>query len=61
MIKLKDILKEDNNITKFNVRISINGQLEGDENDVLKFKKYLEEKIQDCLEKYNIQANWRLD
>ena len=48
-------------LLEYNVKIGINGQLEGDENDVLKFKKYLEEKIQDCLEKYNIQANWRLD
>tara|TARA_Y100001938_G_C7907352_1_gene337751 strand:- start:97 stop:288 length:192 start_codon:yes stop_codon:yes gene_type:complete len=63
VIKLKELLieEEDNLITKFNVKVSIDGELEGNEEDVLKFKKYLEEKIQDCLEKYNIQSDWRLD
>ena len=65
MIKLKNLLKEEHTdehiVTKFNVKVNINGEIEGNEEDVLKFKKYLEKTIQECLDKYNVQSNWRLD
>jgi len=74
MIKLKNLIKENHecklcgeniceckSTIKFNLKINLDGEMEGKEDDVLKFKKKIEEEIQDCIDDYDINATWRLD
>ena len=64
MIKLKDLLNEDkgdiSSVVKFNIKIDLDGVIDGNEEDVLKFKKDVEEKIQAVIDEYEINATWRL-
>ena len=64
MIKLKDLLNEDkgdiSSVVKFNIKVDLDGVIDGNEEDVLKFKKDVEEKIQAVIDEYEINATWRL-
>ena len=46
---------------KLNLRVNLDATIEGNENDALKFKKDVEEKIQSVIDDYNAEATWRLD
>ena len=65
MIKLKNLIKEEENIesqtTKFNLKITLDGEIPGNEQDVLKFKKKIEEEIQEEIDDFKVNATWRLD
>ena len=65
MIKLKNLIKEEEGIeiqtTKFNLKINLDGEIKGNEQDVLKFKKKIESEIQEEIDDFKVNATWRLD
>ena len=46
---------------KLNLRVNLDATIEGNEEDALKFKKDVEEKIQSVIDDYKAEATWRLD
>ena len=48
-------------VVKLNLRVNLDAEIEGNEEDALKFKKDVEEKIQSVIDDYKAEATWRLD
>ena len=59
--KLKEDQGDIQTAVKINLRVNLDATIEGNEEDALKFKKDVEEKIQSVIDDYKAEATWRLD
>jgi len=59
--KLKEDQGDIQTVVKINLRVNLDATIEGNEEDALKFKKDVEEKIQSVIDDYKAEATWRLD